>query len=117
MLNKLHYDNIVMIKKKITSNEVEKKGPIFFSAPKAKKRRANFFGLRRKMLRAQNRVSRCAQPASRRLLRTTGILTKYCARARAQQLINALVAMDTANVRPKRACRVMDLRSQAVPSL
>ena len=27
------------------------------------------------------------------------------------------VPMDTSNVRPKRACRVMDLRSQAVPSL
>ena len=27
------------------------------------------------------------------------------------------VPMDTSNVRPKRACRVMDVGSQAVPSL
>ena len=45
------------------------------------------------MLRAQNRVLRCAQPASRRLfVAQNGYFDpKYCARATAQQLINALV--------------------------
>ena len=41
-----------------------------------KKVRNKLFRLRRKMLRAQNRVLRCAQPASRQLLRKTAILTQ-----------------------------------------
>ena len=45
------------------SDEVEKNAPIFFFAVDGygeKKTRNNFFGLRRKMLRAQNRVLGCA---------------------------------------------------------
>ena len=41
-----------------------------------KKARNVCFRLRRKMLRAKNRVLRCAHPASRRLLRKTAILTQ-----------------------------------------
>ena len=65
----------------------EEKKPIFFSAHYYKKSPA-----RRKMLRIQNRVWRCAQPASRRLLlRKTVFGPKCCARATAQQqLINVL---------------------------
>ena len=36
------------------------------------KKAASFFGPRRKQLRAQNRVLRCAQPGPLRLVRKTG---------------------------------------------
>ena len=53
---------------------------LFFLLRRIRKKDAPlFFRLlrqRRKMLRAQNRVLRCGQPASRRLLRKTAILTQ-----------------------------------------
>ena len=48
----------------------------FFFAYGQKSARNFFLGLWRKLLRAQNRVLRCAQPASRRLLSKTAILTQ-----------------------------------------
>ena len=50
--------------------------PFFFAYDGEKKKRNIFFRLRRKMLGAQNRVLRCAQPASRWMLRETAILTQ-----------------------------------------
>ena len=49
---------------------IREKMPQFFFG------RNEIFRLRRKRLRAQNRVVRCAQPASPRLLRRTAILTQ-----------------------------------------
>ena len=67
--------------KKKAYSEIEKKGA------QQKKNR-----LPRKMLRAKNRVLRWGQPASRRLLVKTAIVTQMLiagARATAQQLISA----------------------------
>ena len=52
-----------------TANSEKDAPPLFF-------RPQHFFRLRRKMLRTQKRVLRCAQPASRRLLRKTDVLTQ-----------------------------------------
>ena len=43
------------------------------------------------MLRAHNPVLRCAQPASRRLLRITGILTKMLSQLNGTEANKALV--------------------------
>ena len=52
------------------------KNALFFSRLRRLKRPQQKKRLWRKRLRAQNRMLRCAQPASRRLLRKTAILTQ-----------------------------------------
>ena len=53
--------------------------------PSAKKKASNIvFSVRRKMLRVKNRVLRCAQPASPRLLRQTAIFYSNVAPAQQQ---------------------------------